>query len=112
MRSGKSKPGFSKYTNLPVRLMNRLDEKLPRRTLKGTVGQTFLLHKLLPLLKVPYYNINGDMDYQTNYELACEYFEQVNAPEKEMFVMKDATHGLLESRPKEFSEFVHKIAET
>ena len=62
--------------------------------------------------KVPYYNINGDMDYQTNYELACEYFEQVNAPEKEMFVMKDATHGLLESRSKEFSEFVHKIAET
>ena len=61
--------------------------------------------------KVPYYNINGDMDYQTNYELACEYFEQVNAPEKEMFVMKDATHGLLESRSEEFSEFVHRIAE-
>ena len=61
--------------------------------------------------KVPYYNINGDMDYQTNYELACEYFEQVNAPEKEMFVMKEATHGLLESRSEEFSEFVHKIAE-
>ena len=60
---------------------------------------------------VPYYNINGDMDYQTNYWLACEYFEQVNAPEKEMFVMKDATHGLLESRSEEFSEIVHKIAE-
>ena len=62
--------------------------------------------------KVPYYNINGDMDYQTNYELACEYFDAVNAPEKEMFVMKNATHGLLESRSKEFSEMVHKIAET
>lgn len=61
--------------------------------------------------KVPYYNINGDMDYQTNYQLACEYFEQVNAPEKEMFVMKDATHGLLESRSEEFSQLVHKIAQ-
>ncbi len=61
--------------------------------------------------KVPYYNINGDMDYQTNYWLACEYFEQVNAPEKEMLVMKDATHGLLESRSEEFSEILHKIAE-
>ena len=61
--------------------------------------------------QVPYYNINGDMDYQTNYRLACEYFEQVNAPEKEMFVMKDATHGLLESRSEEFSDIVHKIAE-
>lgn len=61
--------------------------------------------------QVPYYNINGDMDYQTNYWLACEYFDQVNAPEKEMFVMKDATHGLLESRSEEFSEYVHMIAE-
>ena len=60
--------------------------------------------------KVPYYNIDGDKDYQTNYQLACEYFEQVNAPEKEMFVMKDATHGLLESRSEEFSKIMHKIA--
>ena len=61
--------------------------------------------------QVPYYNINGDMDYQTNYWLACEYFEQVTAPEKGMFVMKDATHGLLESRSEKFSELLHKIAE-
>ena len=60
---------------------------------------------------VPYYNINGDIDYQTNYSLACEYFEQVNAPKKLMFVMKDATHGLLESRSEEFSAYLHQIAE-
>ena len=59
---------------------------------------------------VPYYNINGDIDYQTNYSLACEYFEQVNAPQKQMFVMKDATHGLLESRSEEFSGYLHQIA--
>ncbi|MCR5098888.1 MAG: alpha/beta hydrolase [Lachnospiraceae bacterium] len=60
--------------------------------------------------KVPYYNIDGDMDYQTNYQLACEYFDRVNAPEKEMFVMENATHGLLESRSIEFSEIIHEIA--
>ena len=60
---------------------------------------------------VPYYNINGDIDYQTNYSLACEYFEKVNAPGKQMFVMKDATHGLLESRSEEFSGYLHQIAE-
>ena len=60
--------------------------------------------------KVPYYNINGDMDYQTNYDMACEYFEKVNAPDKKMYVMKNATHGLLESRSEEFSEYVHDIA--
>ena len=59
---------------------------------------------------VPYFNINGDMDYQTNYEVACEYFEQVNAPRKQMFVMKNATHGLLESRSEEFSGYIHEIA--
>lgn len=60
--------------------------------------------------KIPFYNINGDMDYQTNYEMACDYFEQVKAPYKKMYVMKDATHGLLESRSSEFSNIVHEIA--
>lgn len=59
---------------------------------------------------VPYYNIDGDMDYQTNFELACEYFTKVNAPEKELLVMKNATHGLLESRSEEFSSLLHRIA--
>ena len=60
--------------------------------------------------EVPYYNINGDMDYQTNYSLACEYFEKVDAPKKQLFVMKDATHGLLESRSEEFSGYLHQLA--
>ena len=60
--------------------------------------------------EIPFYNINGDQDYQTNYALACEYFEQVNAPKKQLFVMHDATHGLLESRSKEFSGYLHQIA--
>ena len=60
---------------------------------------------------MPYYNIEGDMDYQTNYQLACEYFDDVSAPRKEMFVMENATHGLLESRSEEFSEIIHAIAE-
>lgn len=59
---------------------------------------------------MPFYNIDGDMDYQTNFELACEYFSLVNAPEKEQLVMKNATHGLLESRSEEFSAYLHRMA--
>ena len=59
---------------------------------------------------MPFYNIDGEMDYQTNFELACEYFSQVNAPEKELLVMKYATHGLLESRAEEFSALLHRLA--
>lgn len=53
--------------------------------------------------EVPYFNINGDKDYQAN-------FNQVNAPYKQMFMMKDTTHGLLESKSEEFSDILHEIA--
>ena len=62
--------------------------------------------------KVPYYNINGDKDYQTNYKLAQKYFEEVNAPHKQMFLMENMTHGLLESDSEAFSEIIHQIAKT
>lgn len=32
--------------------------------------------------QVPNININGDMDYQANYKLAREYFDELEAPEK------------------------------
>lgn len=62
--------------------------------------------------QVPFYNINGDRDYQTNYKLAQEYFDEVNAPYKQMFLMENMTHGLLESDSKGFSEMIHQIAKT
>lgn len=60
--------------------------------------------------EVPYFNINGDKDYQTNFNLAQKYFDDINAPYKQMFIMKDTTHGLLESKSEEFSEILHEIA--
>ena len=60
--------------------------------------------------KVPYYNINGDKDYQTNFELAQDYFDSVKAPRKKMYMMKNMAHGLLEVRSGEFSDIVHEIA--
>lgn len=59
---------------------------------------------------VPYYNINGDNDYQTNYQLAQEYFDKIEAPYKKMYIMNNTTHGLLESKSGEFSDILHKIA--
>lgn len=61
--------------------------------------------------EVPYYNINGDKDYQTNHKLAQDYFEQISAPHKQMFIMENMTHGLLESDSEGFSEIIHQIAE-
>ena len=61
--------------------------------------------------KVPFYNINGDRDYQTNFSLAQKYFDEINAPYKQMFIMKNTTHGLLESKSEEFSNILHKIVQ-
>jgi len=60
---------------------------------------------------VPYYNINGDRDFQTNYLLAQEYFDQICAPRKALYLMKDTTHGLLESKSEAFSKILHEIAQ-
>ena len=60
--------------------------------------------------EVPFYNINGDSDYQTNYQLAQEYFDEVSAPCKKLYMMENTTHGLLESKSEEFSEILHEIA--
>ena len=59
--------------------------------------------------KVPFYNINGDRDYQTNFSLVQKYFDEINAPYKQMFIMKDTTHGLLESKSEEFSDILLRL---
>ena len=60
---------------------------------------------------MPFYNINGDRDYQTNFNLAQKYFDEIDAPYKQMFIMKNTTHGLLESKSEEFSDILHKIVQ-
>lgn len=60
--------------------------------------------------KIPFYNINGDKDFQTNHILAEEYFNKVKAPRKKLYTMKNMRHSLLEAQPTKFSEIVHEIA--
>lgn len=60
--------------------------------------------------QVPFFNINGDEDYQANHVLAEDYFNKVNAPMKNLIIMEHTTHGLLESKSDEFSEILHQIA--
>lgn len=59
--------------------------------------------------QVPYININGDMDYQVNYKLAQDYYDDVNAPYKATYIMKNTSHGLMESKSKKFSYLLHKV---
>ena len=43
-------------------------------------------------------NIIGDMDYQVNYKLAEEYYNKINAPKRELYIMKDTSQGLTMSK--------------
>jgi len=60
--------------------------------------------------QIPYYNINGDHDYQTNVFQAEKYFNIVKAPRKKFYKMNNMNHGLLEVRSGEFSDLMHEIA--
>jgi len=59
--------------------------------------------------KVPFYNVLGDIDFQTNHIQAEEYFKLVKSPRKRLYTMKDMTHSLLYERSEEFSDIVHDI---
>ena len=61
--------------------------------------------------QVPYYNINGGCDYQCSFKLAQEYFDQINAPRKQLYLMEDTSH-LVMDKSEEFSRILHEIAET
>lgn len=60
--------------------------------------------------QIPFYLVSGDRDYQTNYLIAQDYFDAVKAPRKKLYMMKNTTHGLLESKSDEFSQILHEIA--
>ncbi len=45
-----------------------------------------------PNYDCPIYFILGDKDYQTNYTLSERYFQQITAPKKELFIIKNAGH--------------------
>lgn len=61
--------------------------------------------------RIPYININGDMDYQVSHKLAEDYFNQITAPQKDLFLMKNTRHGLLVSKSEEFSKLLHQVYE-
>jgi len=60
--------------------------------------------------QIPYYNIDGDHDYQANTIQAQNYFKMVMAPRKKLYIMENMGHGLLGERSEEFSGYMHEIA--
>lgn len=61
--------------------------------------------------KVPVFYVLGDRDFQTPYTIAASYLENVIAPKKKIWMIKDAGHLTPLDKPKEFTKAIKEICE-
>jgi pimeloyl-ACP methyl ester carboxylesterase len=59
--------------------------------------------------KVPIYYILGGNDWQAPYIIAQQYFEEIEAPNKGIFIIPDAGHMTMMDQPDLFYEALQKI---
>lgn len=59
--------------------------------------------------KVPVYYILGDRDWQAPYVIAQTYFEEIEAPNKRIFILADAGHMTMMEQPELFFEALSEI---
>lgn len=59
---------------------------------------------------VPVYYILGDRDFQAPNTIASRYFDSIHAPNKKMFVIKDAGHFMMLDQPKLFTNVMDGIS--
>lgn len=84
----------------------------PRLATANTLYEsTIWLEKNLKKIKTPFFVIHGTKDVVTPYEGSEELYENssVDEKDKEIYLAKDALHGLLLAEPKEDNEFHWKM---
>ncbi|WP_338839606.1 alpha/beta hydrolase [Flavobacterium ginsenosidimutans] len=64
------------------------------------------LMRELPKISCPVYFFIGGKDFQTNYAIAEEYFKQLKAPEKKIFLFEDAGHSVLTEKSGEIQKII------
>jgi len=64
------------------------------------------LFNSLPEIKCPVYFFAGENDLNTNAEITAKYYDKLIAPKKDLFVFKDAGHGLPETHYNEFQDII------
>ena len=67
------------------------------------------LFQSLPAIKCPVYFFAGKKDYNTNSSITTEYFNKVVGPKKDLFLFRDAGHGVPETHADEFQDIIIKI---
>ena len=67
------------------------------------------LFQSLPVVKCPIYFFAGKNDYNTNCSITSEYFNIITSPKKDLFLFRDAGHGLPETHSDEFQNIIIKV---
>jgi len=60
--------------------------------------------------QVPVYIVHGKYDYQVSYELARDYIEIIEAPEKSFFTFEKSAHSPNIEEPEKFVQIIREIA--
>lgn len=62
----------------------------------------------VPALEIPVYIFQGVHDYQTSYEEAKAYFDQLQAPEKHFYPFEDSAHSPPFEEPERFVQLLRE----
>lgn len=63
----------------------------------------------VPDLQIPIYFFAGQYDYTCCYALQKEYYEQINAPQKEFYTFENSAHSPLFEEPEKAMELLQNI---
>ena len=63
----------------------------------------------LTKVDVPVYFISGEYDYNCPWVLVQEYYEKLNAPDKDFLLVENAAHSPLWENPEAVVEYMVKI---
>ena len=67
------------------------------------------LHSEIDSMQIPVYIFNGIFDYQTPYVVAKDFFNQLNAPEKDFFTFDNSAHSPIVEEADKFNTIVLDI---
>jgi len=62
------------------------------------------------IFQIPVYITQGKYDYQVSYTLAREWFDIIEAPQKEFFTFENSAHGTIMEEPEKFVQIVREIS--
>ena len=85
--------------------------KMYRRTPLSNELDGFDYRLCIPSLEIPVYFISGEMDYNCPRELAEEYCDIIEAPDKGFYLIPDSAHSPLWENPSETCEVLRQIKE-